>query len=107
MKKSFHSSAHFIENAKCNSTYALTNEVLSKRVQGNTQEHADKCCLFSTRPSAREYTRGLSYLGPSEAQACVTVKVVVIVRFLHLLLKDNLTVLKQLVFLFIYVAYAT
>ena len=87
--------------------YALTNEVLSKRVQGNTQEHADKCCLFSTRPSAREYTRGLSYLGPSEAQACVTVKVVVIVRFLHLLLKDNLTVLKQLVFLFIYVAYAT
>ena len=31
-------------NTKCNSTYALTNEVLSKRVQGYTQEHANKCC---------------------------------------------------------------
>ena len=48
--------------------YALTNEVLSKRLQGYTQEHADKCCLFSTRPSAREYTRGVFYLGPSEAK---------------------------------------
>ena len=56
---------------KCNSMYALTNEVLSKRLQGYTQEHADKCCLFSTRPSAREYTRGLSYLGPSEAKAYI------------------------------------
>ena len=61
--------------------YALTNEVLSKRVQGNTQEHADKCCLFSTRPSAREYTRGVFYLGPSEAKAYITVTVVVIVRY--------------------------
>ena len=78
--------------------YALTNEVLSKRVQGYTQDHADKCCLFSTRPSDREYTRGVFYLGPSEAKAYIYVTVVVIVRFLHLLLKDNLTVLKQLVF---------
>ena len=62
---------------------------------------------LSTRPSDREYTRGVFYLGPSEAKAYIYVTVVVIVRFLHLLLKDNLTVLKQLVFLFIYVAYAT
>ena len=58
-------------STKCNSVYALTKEVLSKRFQGYTQEDADKCCLFSTRPSAREYTRGIFYLGPSEAKAYI------------------------------------
>ena len=55
-------------NTKGISIGVLTNEVLSKRLQGYTQDHADKCCLFSTRPSAREYTRGVFYLGPSEAK---------------------------------------
>ena len=57
--------------SKCNIMYALTKEVLSKRFQEYTQEDADKCCLFSTRPRPLEYTRGIFYLGPSEAKAYI------------------------------------